>query len=251
VILQQRDVADALAQQVSAELASDRWLSTHSVAHSLMAMARHVGEGKSGPFAFERRVGAAPTEVVRSRTPVYASRLDGFPDAGGTVAVKNTGDRKLFASIVVRGVPESGTETAAASGLRLDVEYVDETGLPVDVRRLHQGQDIVARVTVTNTGAAQIDNVALTQMVPAGWEIHNTRLASSSGEKPDLDHEDFRDDRLLRYFSLLPHQTKTFTTTVNAAYLGRYYLPALSAEAMYDASIQARLPGQWVEVARQ
>jgi hypothetical protein len=40
----------------------------------------------------------------------------------------------------------------------------------------------------------------------------------------------------------------TFRTRLNAAYLGRYYLPGLSAEAMYDASQQARLEGQWVEV---
>jgi transposase len=39
-----------------------------------------------------------------------------------------------------------------------------------------------------------------------------------------------------------------FETRLNAAYLGRYYLPGASIEAMYDATKQARLRGQWIEV---
>jgi len=35
---------------------------------------------------------------------------------------------------------------------------------------------------------------------------------------------------------------------LNAAYLGRYYLPGASVEAMYEATKQARLGGTWVEV---
>ena len=37
---------------------------------------------------------------------------------------------------------------------------------------------------------------------------------------------------------------------LNAAYQGRFYLPAVSCEAMYDNSIFARVPGQWVEVVK-
>ena len=59
----------------------------------------------------------------------------------------------------------------------------------------------------------------------------------------------WRDDRVLRYFSLKPNESRSFHTTFNAAYLGRYYQPALTAEAMYDATRYARLKGGWVEVA--
>jgi len=37
---------------------------------------------------------------------------------------------------------------------------------------------------------------------------------------------------------------------LNASYLGKYYLPAVSAEAMYDETIFARVAGQWVEVIK-
>jgi len=35
---------------------------------------------------------------------------------------------------------------------------------------------------------------------------------------------------------------------VNASYAGRYYLPSVSAYAMYDESVFARTGGKWVEV---
>jgi len=38
---------------------------------------------------------------------------------------------------------------------------------------------------------------------------------------------------------------------LNAAYLGRFYLPTISTEAMYDNTVSARKPGKWVEVVKQ
>jgi uncharacterized protein YfaS (alpha-2-macroglobulin family) len=56
---------------------------------------------------------------------------------------------------------------------------------------------------------------------------------------------DIRDDRVLQYFSLRRGETIRFQTRLNAAYLGRYYLPSVLVEAMYDATKQARTAGQW------
>ena len=35
---------------------------------------------------------------------------------------------------------------------------------------------------------------------------------------------------------------------LNAAYLGKFYLPAVNCEAMYNNSIYARTIGKWIEV---
>src|SRR5262249_23632250 len=107
--------------------------------------------------------------------------------------------------------------------------------------------------------------------VPAGYEIHNERLegADSAGSRsaesrrgglfflPDgspaatsaqVEHLDIRDDRVLRYFALKPGESIRFRTRLTAAYLGHFYLPSTSVEAMYDATKNARTKGQWVEV---
>jgi alpha-2-macroglobulin len=55
----------------------------------------------------------------------------------------------------------------------------------------------------------------------------------------------------VQYFKLGAGSTIRFSNRVNAAYRGRYYLPGVVVEAMYDATKQARSVGRWTEVAAQ
>ena len=90
------------------------------------------------------------------------------------------------------------------------------------------------------------------KIFPSGWEINNLRLdeaeARLGGDKPV--YQDIRDDRVYTYFDLGANQRKTFRLLLTASYAGTYYLPAVSAGAMYDHSIYARKKGQVVEVAK-
>jgi uncharacterized protein YfaS (alpha-2-macroglobulin family) len=264
------DRSAGLVKAISTELDSEAWYSTQSVAYSLMAVAKVAGAGSSGAFTFERNFGGKLANVSSS-SPVYQSETLPLPLAGEAVTLHNTSQRILFMTLATRGVPQAGGETASSSGLSLEVSYTDDAGKPVDVDRVSQGTDLVAHVEVKNTTQLRIDNIALTQILPAGWEIHNDRLdnASTTGERepterprgvwglPDgsreateahVDYTDIRDDRVLQYFGLRPGETISFATRVNAAYQGRYYLPSVSVEAMYDATQTAHSRGQWTEV---
>ena len=71
---------------------------------------------------------------------------------------------------------------------------------------------------------------------------------SADTTRRGAEYVDIRDDRVMQYFSLRAGESITFRTRLNASYLGHYYLPGTSVEAMYDATQQARLKGQWVDV---
>jgi len=269
VTLGRADEAKALADELSRSLVSARWYSTQSSAYALMAMAHYVGLGQLTSYTFTYSVNGDSMATTVS-APMYSAALAGFPDRGAQVRIHNTASRRLFATLTTRGVPASGSDTAGAEGLSLEVEYRDEEGNLIDVARLPQGSDLIARIVVANTTAHRIDNIALAQLVPAGWEIHNERMEGldATGERDDSDtprrhwwwdgspgataanteHVDIRDDRIYRHFSLKPQERLTFTTRLNAAYRGRFYLPSLAVEAMYDASRFARTRGMWVEV---
>lgn len=170
------------------------------------------------------------------------------------MSVKNTSQATLFARLILRGQPVAGAEKAAANNLTINVVYKTTDGQKLDPASLAQGTDFLAEVTVKHPGNRAIPyrELALTQIFPSGWEILPV-LTSSAGEnalkntaKPD--YQDFRDDRVHTFFDLLQNQSVTFTVRLNAAYQGRYYLPATACEAMYDHSITARAPGRWVEV---
>ena len=74
-------------------------------------------------------------------------------------------------------------------------------------------------------------------MFPSGWEIRNLRLDNmeSSRVKSQPEYQDIRDDRVYTYFDLKAGETKTVEMLLNASYLGRFYLPPVGVEAMYDA----------------
>ena len=100
-------------------------------------------------------------------------------DKAGTsasVELKNTGKSTLFARIITEGIPEQGEEKAYANGVSLAVSYVDLNGSPVNVAQLEQGTNFSAVVTVKNPSARGYNNLVLSEIFPAGWEILNTRF---------------------------------------------------------------------------
>jgi uncharacterized protein YfaS (alpha-2-macroglobulin family) len=270
VTLGQLDRSQGLVKAIAAQMSSEEWYSTQSTAYALMAIAKIAGAGDPGSFSFEQSVGGVASNVV-SHSPVYQTAIPKVSDAGEALTIHNTSQRVLFVTVATHGVPESGNEGASASGLTLDVSYTDEDGKQVDVGHLTQGTDLIAHVEVKNATALRIDNIALTHIFPAGWEIHNDRLDNSSTagqrdapQRPDfpwgipdgsrdateahVDYTDIRDDRVMQYFGLRAGDSIRFTTRLNAAYRGRYYLPGVLVEAMYDATKSARTGGRWVEV---
>jgi uncharacterized protein YfaS (alpha-2-macroglobulin family) len=132
----------------------------------------------------------------------------------------------------------------------MKVSYLD-TGLrPVDQKSLRQGSDFIMAVNVTNNTINKVDNIALTEMIPSGWEIQNTRMfeASYGMKEGQYDYRDFRDDRVNTFFSLGPGETKTFILVLNAAYKGEFLQPSIWCEAMYSPGYYSRIPGARVNI---
>ena len=93
--------------------------------------------------------------------------------------------------------------------------------------------------------------MALTQILPSGFEIVNTRYTDyGSTTENNVDYVDIRDDRANYYFWIKPGETRKFSMRLNASYPGVYYMPGVQCEAMYDNNYLARNKGRWVEVLR-
>ena len=153
----------------------------------------------------------------------------------------------------MEGTLETGNPSSAQHNLNLKVWYTDMNGKQIDVSSLGQGTDFLANISVSNhLGADYYKDMALTQIFPSGWEIHNTRMDDVTSSEPiDIPtYQDIRDDRVYTYFDLPVRKTKHYSVQLNAAYLGRYYLPTVYCEAMYDESVNARVPGKWIEVIK-
>ncbi len=250
VLQEEKAKAKEMADRISSELTADRWQSTQSVSFALMAMARFVEQSGSGEnFKFAYGIGGGAPQEVTADKPIFSRELTGFPEAGAEVTLKNAGGRTLYVTLSSEGIPRAGEEEAARQGISVEVRFLDAKGNAIRPERLEQGADLVAEVKVRNLTDREFQNIALSQIVPSGWQIHNPRF---EGEAPraEIDYQDIRDDRLYTYFNLKARQEKSFTALFNASFLGRYYLPGWGAEAMYDATQNGRVKGGWVEVVK-
>ena len=249
VALGDREQAQQVAERLAGQLGSDNWYSTQSTAYALMAMARYAGRlSDAKTFGYSYAENGGKTNAVAVSKALSSQPLARL-SAGGALLLKNTSQQKLFARVILRGSPPPGQEKADSEGLHLSVDYASAEGGAIDIATLPQGTDFVATVLVENRSGVTLDDLALTQVVAGGWEIHNPRFESGEEQKPEaLDYQDVRDDRVLSYFKLKPGESKRLKLLLNASYRGRYYLPALSVESMYDARKHATTAGQWVEV---
>lgn len=247
VLLDKKEKALELAQSIAKALESDTWMSTQTTAYSLLSMskfANYIG-GKSMKVSYTLNGNSETIATEKS----LANRALAITNGEQNINISNKGDNTVFVRLITSGKLEVGSEKPLEQNLKASVVYKGRNGKPMDISSLSQGTNFISEITITNTKADDIHNLALTQFIPSGWEIVNTRFTDFGDFKAnDVNFTDIRDDRCNFFFDLKKNESKTFRLLLNASYLGRYYLPATQCEAMYDNNYLARTRGQWVEV---
>ncbi len=241
-----------LAQDIAKDLSSDQWMSTQTTAYCLLAMAKMV-EANGGKSLKLQYTFNGKTETIDTKSAI-AQRELAVKDGNNSFSFNNNQDNLVYVRVLNSGKLPLGEEIAEQRGLSISVEYRDLKGNKIDIGKLIQGQDFVATVQITNLKNQNVNDIALTQIFPSGWEIVNTRF-TDFGEitTSQARYTDIRDDRVNFYFDLNKkgdHDTKTFNVMLNASYLGTYYLPGIQAEAMYDNEYLVRTKGRWIEVEK-
>lgn len=260
LILMNRE-RDALQQAkvVSKNLSQEDWFSTQSTAFALMAMGR-LAEKLSGTLDFVWSWNDKQQPAVKSAKAVFEKEIATTPKSG-TVSVKNQGKGGLSVDLITHTQLLNDTLPAISDNLRMDIRYANLNGTPLSVNDIIQGTDFMAITSISNiSGTSDYTNLALTHIIPSGWEIYNERMVAPETENvaPDgsgksvskYSYQDIRDDRVLTYFNLRRGETKVFTVRLQATYAGNFILPAVQCEAMYDVNVQARSKAGRTTVSR-
>ncbi len=250
LLLHKDQAALQQAKKVSQNLADENWFSTQSTAFSLMAMGR-LAEKLSGTLDFIWSWNGKQQPAVKSAKAVFEKELVTTP-ASGDITVKNQGKGALNVDFITRTQLVNDTLPAISNNLRLDVKYTDMNGATIAIDDIRQGTDFMAVITVGNiSGTTGYSNLALTHIIPSGWEIYNERFITPEATPTrNYTYQDIRDDRVLTYFDLQRSELKKFTVRLQATYAGNFVLPAIQCEAMYDASAQARTKAGRTTVSR-
>ncbi|MEL6134962.1 MAG: hypothetical protein AAFR59_16505, partial [Bacteroidota bacterium] len=245
--MDQKERATPLAQNISDALCNNNWYSTQTTAYSLLGMAAYGLRAGDKNVRFQYRLKKKDAwTTVNMNAPVW--QIDMKEVSAGELEIRNQSGGTLFPRLILDGIPINGDKTSASNGLRMDLAYTDLKGATIDPRELEQGTDFIAKVTLTNTGNRYYREMVLNQVFPSGWEITTSRLDGDANKGSAFDYQDIRDDRVYTFFKLGRNQSVTYYVMLNAAYQGRYWHPAVTSEAMYDNTINARVGGDYVTI---
>ncbi|MFT3699274.1 MAG: MG2 domain-containing protein [Kofleriaceae bacterium] len=168
------------------------------------------------------------------------------------------GSAGMWLVINSEGVRPGTDYKVGGNGMSVSRSYkqLDSTEVDLTKGTTKLGDLLFVEIEVENTSGATIQNIALVDRLPAGFEIENPRLGRTT--KPDwvkdedqwaTDFMNMRDDRLEAFGTLPPHTSKKLVYTVRAVTAGKFTVPPIEAEAMYDATLWARAKGEQAVIA--
>lgn len=251
--------AGRLADDIGAALSSQSWYSTQSTAYMLLALGKYL-KSVDGPLGLEisGRVYLPDGSIREFRSgnePLVLQLEQGFGSALRIEADSASG--KVFAALEWDGVPLMSSEEELSRNLDLKVRWLNEDGVEIDPAELAQGAVFWGHFRVSKQEYSEnIEELALVQILPAGWEIENVRLNDESlpswMSNMELGHEeylDIRDDRIMWFFDMPGYRTNyDFMVKLNAVTVGDFTRPQALLEAMYDDRYKAIRKGGAVKV---
>ena len=222
-----------LAKHLSEQMKAKRYLSTQETAFGLLALGKIAAKSAQSNATGTVSVNGKTVGTVTDKDLTLTSGISGEKI---NVTVKGTGSLYYFWE--VSGISVDGGYKAEDSFLRVRKTFLSRSGNLISGASFEQNDLIVIKITASATDNSSIENVVITDLLPAGFEIENPRI----GSVPELnwitnnttpDHFDIRDDRI-NYFTTLNGYEKNFYYLVRAVSKGTFQMGPVSADAMYD-----------------
>lgn len=246
-LLKQQEGALESMKYLAKELRSSRWLSTQETAYSLVAIghfSKVSAEKETSSFSLTLDGKLKTSQVGKKLVTYIVTERQGKR----SFELQNTGDKAVFVTVTTRKIPKIGQEKNKSSRMKAIIWFEDMNGKGLNPLKVKQGTEFYALVELKNTSTMDYTEMALTQIFPSGCEVYNSRMFGGHSAGTNVRYQDIRDDRVLSYYTLKAKETTIIKVRLHATYKGRFYLPGMYTEAMYDHTIHAQQKGQWVEV---
>lgn len=227
-----------LARTISASFASRYWYSTQEAAFGLIALGKYSKKYiNNNSIALVSESSNSLGSFSNGKTLI----LSGKKINGKNIDIKaNNGNIFYFwesEGLTLNNIPEID------EGIRVRRSYYTRGGTPISNNKFKQNDLIVVKLTFSSISNNRIQNLVITDLIPAGFEIENPRL---SGDR-DLEwikdqnwptHFDIRDDRIHYYFDYYGN-TINFYYLARAVNKGNFKQGPVSADAMYNGEFRS------------
>jgi uncharacterized protein YfaS (alpha-2-macroglobulin family) len=180
-------------------------------------------------------VDAQPAALVRAT----------LPPALRTVSFSGAVSPGIFHVLSQAGFDTKLPLDKVSEGMEIHRDFLDDKGNTVNSATI--GDELTVRVRVRSTGGYR-SNVAVIDLLPGGFEV----LRDSVRDYYDhcsMDYRDVREDRVVIYGGF-DATIAEIAYKVKVTSAGRFTVPPVTANAMYDRNVRARSAGGSIEVSR-
>jgi uncharacterized protein YfaS (alpha-2-macroglobulin family) len=223
-----------MAKHVSDKLKSRQWLSTQERAFAFLAL---------GKLARSANQSDATAEIVVNGKTI--AKVDNGQWKGDMKALKGTnidivtkGKGRLYYYWMAEGISSSGAYKEEDNYLKVRKHFYDRFGKELTGSTFKQNDLIIVGITLERSFSTDIDNVVITDLLPAGFEIENPRTKEIPGmdwikDASEPTALDVRDDRI-NFFVDATKNKQVYYYAVRAVSPGLYKMGPVSADAMYN-----------------
>ena len=236
-----------------------RWDSTQENAFALMALGKYAGKFSQPGAEDLKGVIREGKETLRPFNSLAEAFLILQRHEDADLEVQTEGAGRLFYRWTSEGIPKDQTLPDIDQGIRVRRRLLDEKGNALAGNKIRQGDLVWVELSIQ--GDHSYRNLALTDLLPAGMEAENPRLANAakSGDERveelkqgrlDPEYSDFRDDRVEFFVNLPDTNVHKVRYALRAVTAGKFHLAPSQAVCMYHPLLQSRSGGADLEVVR-
>ncbi|MEP6700179.1 MAG: MG2 domain-containing protein, partial [Bacteroidota bacterium] len=223
-----------MVKHVADKLKARRYLSTQERAFAFLALGKHARSVNNSTATAEIKVNG------KTIAKVDGGQWTGDMKALGNnnVEIVTKGNGRLYYFWQAEGISASGAYKEEDSYLKVRKRFYDRNGKPITTNTFKQNELIIIGVTLERSFNTPIENVVITDLLPAGFEIENPRTKEIPGMGWIKDAStptalDVRDDRI-HFFVDANSNKQTYYYAVRAISPGNYKMGPVSADAMYN-----------------
>lgn len=226
-----------MTRHLSEALRREPYLSTQERAFAFLAIGKVMKQQQQGDFSATVKAGHKTYELKNEdKTILSTGDVNSFE-------ITMSGSGKLYYFWESEGITSDGSFKQEDSYLQVRKSFFDRFGRPVKSNTFNQGDLIIVKITLNNTERSRIDNIAIADLLPAGFEIENPRLTVLPGlewikDQAGYDYMDVRDDRI-HFFTSITANPIHFYYLVRAVSTGRFIMGPVMADAMYDGNYRS------------
>jgi uncharacterized protein YfaS (alpha-2-macroglobulin family) len=229
-----------MAGHVANLMKARSWYSTQECAFSFIALGKMAKAANKSTAVAEVKVNG---KVVGKTNEQGAIRLTAAQLGGTNVEIVTKGEGRLYYFWQSEGISVSGTYKEEDNFIRVRRSFFDRYGRLVSGNTFKQNDLVVVRITVEKAYSGSIENVAVSDLIPAGFEIENPRTKEIPGMDWIKDAStptalDVRDDRINLFVDLYS-QKQTYYYAVRAVSPGIFQMGPVSADAMYNGEFHS------------